>query len=391
LYDLRVSVTVKPMQLNSVTVPDTPKFYPYDEYLKLKKNPSLWIVDGFLPLGFTNCYAKPKVGKSFLMISIIESIVNGDDEWQGFPISQHGNVMYLQVDTPRELWSSLYMEPMNIQNRKHELYCADMWTVPTYPFNLLQNKKDATLFDLNGNPISDPEWLENQIQLANPLLIIVDTLRESHNEDEDKSGPMKMVLSALQKAAGQGRAVVLISHAKKDSPFTSNSEDDMMDQNRGSTYIPGKMDMIIRMTKKEIHWKGRAVGYQKIAYERDKRGFITLIRDKDGEQSQAEDIINMLSDANPGISKNQLAIKLATLTKVSERTAHRRIDEWNNQNQARVKAISRMAGEMEPPKELLLSSRETLDLETGKIVDRHRGQSLVNLWDMPLTMASLSH
>jgi len=351
---------------------DEPKFYPYEEYLKLPRNPSKWLIDGFLPLGWSSVYAKPKAGKSLLFLSISEALINEEIEWEGFPVTNHGNVLYLQIDTPREIWADNMLSMRLKPDRRFNFFCADAWTTPSHPFNLLGSKSNAHLYDKDNNPITDPEWLEHEIQRINPILIVVDTLREAHNEDEDKSGPMKMVISALQHAAGAGRAIAIIGHSKKDSPFTSNSEDDIMDQGRGTTYIPGKMDMIIRMTRKELHWKGRAIGYKKLPIKQDERYFPIIVRDAEESKSELSRMIDNLCDNNPGISKTNLAAKLAAITNVSERTAYRRIEEWNQQNEARLKALDR------------LDKEQALPLKLQPLVPYPSPKCSENLWDLPL-------
>jgi KaiC/GvpD/RAD55 family RecA-like ATPase len=358
-----------------------PKFYSYDEYLKLPRNPSKWIIHELLPVGFTDVYAKPKAGKSLLLLAMAEAIVNEEPDWEGFPIDLYGNVLYLQVDTPREIWADNMSRMRMNPERKYDLYCADLFTTPGNKFDILQKPQDAEL--VNGIPVNALEWLTQEIHRINPILIVLDTLREIHNEDEDKSGAMKKVIQALQQAAGMGRGIVIISHSKKDSSWTTNDEDDIMDQNRGTTYIPGKMDMMIRMTKKELQYKGRAIGYKKEKYKQDERWFPVLIRDEDGKSSQISDVIRNLIDNNPNLSKNQLAMKLAAITRTSTRHATRRIDEWNEQQAARTKALERIQKE---PLTLFTPNGTQINLESGLETPLDDPKDLVNLWNIPLSL-----
>jgi hypothetical protein len=264
-----------------------------------------------------------------------------------------------------------------------------MWTVPQYPFNLLRGPKDAVMHDKDGKPITDAQWLKNEIERIQPLLIVIDTLRDLHEEDEDKSGPMRKVLGTLTGIAGPKVSILLISHSRKDSMFTSNSEDDIMQAGRGSNAVPGKMDMVIRMTKKEIHTKGRAVGYKKYNYiQTEPDGWLVIDHaEKEEKKNDLYDTIAMLSDNNPGITKNQLAAKLAAITKQSERTAHRRIDEWIQHQQAKQAARQRLQ-DSQPQASLVVTPQGThLNLETGEEMPilPPLPQDQFNLWNQPMT------
>lgn len=371
-----------------------PRFYEFDEYIKLPRLPSKWLIEGLIPTGYTNIYANPKIGKSFLALGICEAICSGSETYEGFNVLQHGPVAYLQIDTPREEWADRYaVIKERLKGRKYPFFTADMWTVPCYPFNLLRKKQDAAIFDANNKPITEANWLKDQLTSINPILLVVDTLRDVHEEDEDKSGSMRRVLGELYGIVGQRCSIILVSHSRKDSQYTFNTEDDIMQGGRGSNAVAGKMDMVIRMTKKEVHTKGRAKGYKKYSYhqipegEQDEGRIVFDLEEKAEKKASIHDIIAMLVDSNAGLSKNQLAIKLAALTNQSERTAHRRIDEWQTHQQARAKAQDRLQQEVEH------SQPEFLHLPNGNRIHLPTGEELPpefkpkkGLWNEPLNL-----
>jgi RecA-family ATPase len=318
---------------NSVanSAPDAPyveplRFVTLNEYCDLRADPQKWIVKKLIPVGgMINLYAKPKVGKSFLMLAIIEAIIEGRPTWDGFEINKHGPVMYLQIDTPREEWKDRVVQ---MRERLADKGCgdlfhiADMWNIPNFPFNIL-NPDNTELV-----------WLKNEVDRIKPILVVIDTMREVHSGDENDNTVMRNVISSLIKAcrgeSGAPTAIALVSHQRKDGIQAQEGSDDMMDQNRGASYVSGKMDMIWRLTRKRLTYKGRAVGLEHVDIEQDP--VTNLIRVKNvgpnEDQQNVGKVIEQLSDQFPGISKNELADKLGAKFNFSRSTGIRKIDEW---------------------------------------------------------------
>jgi hypothetical protein len=271
-------------------------FKPVEEYLKLPRAPQKWIVQDLVPVGgIVNIFAKPKVGKTFMYMGIGEAISSGHDEWEGFEVFQHGKVAFLEVDTPREEFADRFIK-MAIE--RNAFYVADMWMVPNYPFDLL---------DPNGKCY---QWLKEQMDALQPLMVVVDTIREVHEKDENDSTGMKQVVSRLISAC-RPATIVLISHARKEanSMFTSGGESDLMDDNRGSNYVAGKADVVIKLTGKQLTYKGRATGLKKLPIKQDENGFIRVIY----EGSEEDKIIKEMLKNHPGESVNSLAKRLVEM------------------------------------------------------------------------------
>lgn len=303
------------------------QFVSMDEYCGLPADPQKWIVKDLIPVGgMVNLYAKPKVGKSYLMLSIIEAILEGQPSWYGFDICKTGNIAYLQIDTPREEWADRIKrmrERLLDRPQRNTFFLADMWQTPNFPFNILN--PDGT----------ELAWLKGEMDRLKPILVVIDTLREVHSGDENDNTVMRNVVASIIKACrgevGSPTGIVLISHQRKDGIQAQEGSDDMMDQNRGASYISGKMDMILRLTRKRLTYKGRAVGMAHVDVEQDPD--TQLIKVKGIEKGFVKDVpyaaeIQQLSDQFPGISKNELADKLAAKHGFSRSTGIRRIDEW---------------------------------------------------------------
>jgi RecA-family ATPase len=288
-------------------------FYKLNEYLQLPKQPSPWVIESLIPVGgLVNIYGKPKTGKSFIALGMAQAIANGDQTWEGYEIQNHGPVAYLQVDTPREEWSRRldHVRKACAQNDV-PLWIADMWLIPEYPMDLL-NEDNNTI-----------QWLKNELDKIKPVLVIIDTLREVHSGDEDSSTVMRNVISSIVGAC-KPAAIMLVSHARKDS-VGWDQDVDMMDQARGSSYVAGRMDVIIQVRQKTMKFKGRATGevHEKIVQDPE-TGFIHIQYEEDGSDTAIRDIMGK----EPGLSVHAYAEKLGKKMGYSVSTATRRIKKW---------------------------------------------------------------
>lgn len=288
-------------------------FVPSTVYQQLPKSPQKWVIDKLVPVGgLVNIFGKPKTGKSFLALGMAQAIVNGELDWEGYSIHTHGSVAYLQIDTPREEWSDRIGRLTLTPVEGRELWIADMWQVPQFPFDILDPQQTGV------------RWLKDQLASINPVLTIIDTLREAHGADENDSTAMRNVLAYLV-AACRPSAIVLLSHARKDTIMTASGDDDMMDQNRGSSYIPGRMDVIVKLTQKRMMFKGRATGLTTNVIEQDTAtGLIHVVPSTDDEHFAAA-VRLVLKDLGPTASQRAMTEELAKRLHISQSTAYRKL------------------------------------------------------------------
>lgn len=210
------------------------------EYLALPRPADTWLIKPLIPSGgAVLLYGDPKVGKSFAALQLALSLRTGDD-WLGFPVTHKGRVVYVQLDTPRSLWAERLSILKDHGARIDLLDLADRETLGCFPFDIL-NATHATLLTL-------------ALKDLDPSVVIIDTLREAHQVEENDSTTMQKVVSSLA-AAVFPATLICIAHAKKpgmDGP-------DLLNDNRGSGYVVGRMDTILRMTKKHLYFTGRAI------------------------------------------------------------------------------------------------------------------------------------
>jgi RecA-family ATPase len=272
------------------------------DYVDLPDNDEAFLVKPLLPSGgLANFYGKPKTAKSFAAIGIAIAVSSGASQWNGFPVERHGPVLYVQLDTPRFEWKRRFRNAKAAGYDISKIAIVDLGVSP-YPFNALTPQHQT--------------WLKLQIEAVQPVLVVIDTLREAHEGDENDSTDMKKIVNALV-AICRPAAVIFVSHSRKDSAFNAmGAESDLMDEGRGSSYVSGRMDTIVRFTGKKgkghMSYKGRAVEEDRIPIEQDGPTGLPLL---EGTRAKQEAAILASIAAHPEWTVNRRADHLVA-TKV---------------------------------------------------------------------------
>jgi hypothetical protein len=221
-----------------------PGFVNVDTYLTLPRDKEAWLIKPLLPVsGAALIYSQEKLGKTSLAIQLGAALSGGSSEWMGFGVSQHGPVLYLQLDTPRSTFAIRFekLRQHGYPYRNENFLIADRECLDKYPFDILQPTHVQHLHEL--------------VHRHQAIAVIVDTLRESHSGDEDNSTNMRNVIVNLV-GATHPAALVVISHSRKPSQDMSPS---LMADHRGSSYVTGRMDVIMRLTKNRLYYGGRSI------------------------------------------------------------------------------------------------------------------------------------
>jgi RecA-family ATPase len=225
-------------------------------FLSLPSSPETWLIEPLLPSsGAMLLYGDPKVGKSFAALQLAHAVATGES-WLGFPCRK-ARVCYAQLDTPRNVWQKRIttLASVGAINDLDNLWFTDRELMETWPFDIL-NPAHLIMF-------------REELQALKPDMVIMDTLRESHSADENDSTEMQEAIAALV-AATQPAALILISHSRKPSQDEGYS---LMNDNRGSSYVVGRMDAIVRFTPKSARVSGRTIEEHSLDLERQDSGF----------------------------------------------------------------------------------------------------------------------
>ena len=267
------------------------------EYLTLPRAPETWVVENLLPTGgILNIYGKPKSGKTFLALQLSQAISTNGTKVLDWRIMTHGPVCYLQVDTPRGLFCTNYLEQIQADHYDmSNLWIADQEIVP-YPFNIMSEGS---------------VWLKHALTLMPhpPVAIVVDTIREIHSGDENESSVMKNVMTAMVasvRSITPNPAIMFISHGRKGDPRRLESDEDIMEGNRGSNYVAGRVDGVVRVGNSSkgitrLYYKSRTIDDTTIRVTRNDAGFWTPI------DSEDITLISSFVKGNPTASHNKLA------------------------------------------------------------------------------------
>jgi hypothetical protein len=247
-------------------------------YLALPRHAQSWLIDDILPTsGLLNIFGPPKAGKTYAAVDLACALTDPTrDTFMHWNVRHHGPVWYLQIDTPRALFQDGYLQrAVDIGWNLNDLYIADLQMVP-YPYNILGDGKmflrkafeDAVQAHEMAPSVCPPP----------PIALIVDTIRDAHGGDENDSGIMRNVVTsfvdAIKPSAGATfppPAIVFLSHQKK---LQADQPIDLMSGNRGSNYLAGRMDAVMRVADGEIRAQSRAIPEIVLGnYKRSPQGF----------------------------------------------------------------------------------------------------------------------
>ncbi len=233
---------------------DRPGVLTGDEYLSLPTQET-WLVRPLIPSGGSAIlYADPKVGKSFLGLQLAFALTGAARDFLGFPVARTGEVVYIQLDTPRAVWQARLRDLKKDGHPVESVHFADRETMRHYPFDVLQPLHVA--------------YLREIIAPFKPLAVFIDTIRDSHSGEEDSSTAMRNVLVNFRAALGE-TAIIFISHARKPSP---DVEKNILSDMRGSSAVVAAMDAIMRLTKRALYYTGRSIEEGSIRLQRQENG-----------------------------------------------------------------------------------------------------------------------
>jgi len=232
-----------------------------DEYLALPRSRQRFLIEPLLPeSGALLVYGAPKTGKSYAVLQMLTCLASGIP-WLGFPTHPaNGPIVYIQLDTPRGTWLSRVDKLVKAGHPVNLLHQADRETLETFPFDIL----DPSHFHL----------LKSTLDTINPSVVVFDTLRECHSGESNDDTSMRNVVGELVKATFPS-ALILVHHDRKPNHDRPN---DLMNDARGSQYLTGRMDGVIRFTKQHVYYGGRDIEEGSIEAERDNEGFWSPIR-----------------------------------------------------------------------------------------------------------------
>jgi RecA-family ATPase len=201
-----------------------------------KFDPLKEIIPGYLCEGLTLLAAKPKVGKSYLMLQIA-LCVGGAEEMTVFGQKcLQGDVLYCALeDNERRMQKRIN----NLWDRPGVF--GDLWPNVYVKYDMPKLKDGGVL------------WLRNWLrQVRNPTLVIVDTLQAVRSPRKTTEGVYEADYESMKELHALATefkvAIVVVHHLRKDEGGEDASPFDLIS---GSLGLPAKVDhvIVIRETK----------------------------------------------------------------------------------------------------------------------------------------------
>ena len=174
------------------------------------------------------------VGKSMLVLQIAAQIAGGPD-LLGLGELSTGPVIYLPAeDPPAAIHHRLHALGAYLSDEQHQAVAAGLLIEPL----------------VGSQPnIMEPDWFDWLRRAAEGRrLMVLDTLRRFHIEEENSSGPMAMVIGRMEAIAAEtGCSIVFLHHASRgaammgagDQQQASRGSSVLVDNIRWQSYLSG--------------------------------------------------------------------------------------------------------------------------------------------------------
>ncbi len=256
-----------------------------------------WAIPGLLPEGVSLLAGKPKMGKSWLALSLAISIAQGQVALGGLPTRQ-GSVLYLGLEDNEQRICSRVSQMLQDAPPPDALF----WAGACAPLTM------GGLADLEA-------WITAAEQ---PRLIVIDTLARVRAQNGSGSGNVyaddyAAIVPLKQLAEQYHLSILLIHHLRK------NGASDPMDEISGSTGLTGATDcnMVLQrergQNRASLHVTGRDVEDQecKLAFD-PQTGLWSLSHAPREEQLSAirESILALFTQKQRPLSPTEVAGEL---------------------------------------------------------------------------------
>jgi hypothetical protein len=197
-----------------------------NDFMQLEVPPIVFLVDGILVSGSATLFsAREKAGKGLFLIDLAVSIATGTPFLDRAVME--GSVIY----------AALEENAATIQNRLRARDKGD----GGYPLYVLRldGSVEGQEFQLDRN--EDIAGLLELIEEIQPVLVIIDPLREAHSGRENESDDMAPRLRAIRAVSHQTNTAIIVSHHAGKASGTF----------RGSTAIRASFDDELQFTRED--------------------------------------------------------------------------------------------------------------------------------------------
>lgn len=259
--------------------------------------PARWSIPDLLPEGVSLLAGKPKMGKSWLALSLAISIAQGDKALGSLPTNQ-GDVLYMGLEDNEPRLCTRMRKLLQDASTPQALY----WTSFCPPLS-------------QGGLSTLEDWISSA---KCPRLVVIDTLARVRSQPVISNGSVYAddyaAIVPLKHLAEQYHlSILLIHHLRK------SGASDPMDEVSGSTGLTGATDcnMVLQRERGQnratLHVTGRDVEDQEINMQFDPQSGLWSIHSglSDRNHETRDAIISLLQSNNRPLSPAEIADQLA--------------------------------------------------------------------------------
>ena len=228
----------------------------FRDLMQKEFEPTKFVVDGLLTGGLTLLAGRPKVGKSWLALSLAVEVAKGGKALNKIEVEK-GKVIYIGLEDSEK----------RLQNRCMELVQDEEIDAGCLNFLSLENGINS----FNKSDQSGLVQLENAIDdIGDVKLVVIDTLHKVQpNEDSTSYRNDYSFTTDIQKlATKKGISILCITHT------TKSQRDYVLDEIQGTTGVTAATDsyMVLRKGRDnsgELHISGRDIEAQELEIQFD--------------------------------------------------------------------------------------------------------------------------
>ncbi len=211
--------------LRSLAVKPVSRFKALDLSDTYKPRPVNWMIEGLVGQGdITIMVGDPNVGKSWLAMALGVALAQGQPDFLGYPLHNHGRVLIVDEENPEDV----------VYNRLFKLGLTNS-DLPNFRY----------LHDQGVRLDREPDALLEEAELFEPTLIIIDSMTRVHTEDENNAGAMSRLFNdGIKPLSRKTGATVLLLHHK-----TKSRDGSSYTQMRGSADIGAGIDTGLDVTQ----------------------------------------------------------------------------------------------------------------------------------------------
>ncbi len=270
-----------------------------EQYARMDRVAVSYLIQGLIPRGGrVMLVGPPKEGKSWLALQVALHVAEGK-QFIDRDV-QKGRVLYLQFDTPNELWheriTKLVADGVHMPSDVHMIHPDDL-------------PRSVSIDDVpQRNAIMDLVWQ------VDPDLVVIDVLRKIHNYEENDSTAMKRAFDIINVmftrppgSANKGNpALLIIHHTHK---LSGEYRPKAVNAGRGSGFMAGEVDAIWLMFQSTLSVESRFADEEHFKADRDPATGLWTFPEGALRKGRLEQVL-ALCDQHPSMSHAEMWDKL---------------------------------------------------------------------------------